>query len=96
MLEGGNDTVDIKAVRKTAGMSQIQLSRRANISRFRLYLAECNSLQLRPEEVRAIGDVVGPELEKAARIASDFQANTVIPNPPHERRSRAKARQIEK
>jgi len=68
---------NLKAVRKAAGLTQVQLSQRANVSRFRLCMAEADSLQLRPDEVDAINQALLPEMERAARIASEFQAKNV-------------------
>jgi len=69
---------DLKAIRKAAGMSQIQLSQRAKISRFRLSLAEANSLELRPEEMSAIRDAVRPEIQKTARLTSEFELRETV------------------
>ena len=63
----------LKAIRKAAGLSQIKLAQRAHISRFRLSLAEAESLELRPEELAAISRVIKPEIEKTARIAVGFK-----------------------
>jgi len=63
----------LRAIRKTAGLTQIQLSQRANISRFRLCMAEADCLELRPYELAAIKQALKPEMEKAARIAAEFQ-----------------------
>jgi hypothetical protein len=54
----------------------MQLAQKANVSRFRICMAECGSLELRPEEVEAITKAVKPEMEKTARIASEFDRAT--------------------
>ncbi len=63
----------LKAIRRAAGLTQIQLSQKANVSRFRLALAETGSLELRPEELTAINKAVAPEMEKTARVAMEFK-----------------------
>jgi transcriptional regulator with XRE-family HTH domain len=64
---------NLKAIRKAAGLSQIELAKRASVSRFRIYLAEAGSIVLRPEELAAISEAVRPEMAKAARLASEFE-----------------------
>lgn len=64
---------NLREVRKASGLTQIQLAQRAKVSRFRLCMAESGSLELRPDEVEAINKAVRPELEKTARIASEFE-----------------------
>lgn len=59
---------DLKAIRKAAGLSQIQLAMRAHVSRFRLSLAEAGSIDLRPEELNAISKAVRPELARTAAV----------------------------
>ena len=63
----------LRATRKAAGLTQVQLSQRANVSRFRLCMAEADCLELRPDELNAISQALKPEMERAARIVSDFQ-----------------------
>ncbi len=63
----------LKANRKAAGLTQVQLSQRANVSRYRLCMAESDSLELRPDEIKAINQAMKPEMERAAGIASEFQ-----------------------
>jgi predicted transcriptional regulator len=65
---------DLKTTRKTAGMTQIQLSRKARVSRYRIALAETGNLKLRFDELKAIASAVQPGLEKAGRLVSDFQS----------------------
>jgi hypothetical protein len=67
----------LRANRKAAGLTQIQLSQRASVSRFRLCMAEADCLELRPDELDAINQALRPEMEKAARIASEFQGAIV-------------------
>ncbi len=64
---------DLKATRKTAGMTQIQLSLKAGVSRYRIALAETGNLELRQDELEAIASAVQPGLERASRLVSDFQ-----------------------
>jgi len=63
----------IRAIRKAAGLTQVQLSQIAGVSRFRLCMAESASLALRPDELEAINRALAPEMERAARIASEFR-----------------------
>jgi transcriptional regulator with XRE-family HTH domain len=65
---------DLKAIRKAAGLSQIEVSRRASVSRFRISLAETGALELTPQEQVAIRSAVRPEIEKTARIAEEFKS----------------------
>lgn len=64
--------INLKTIRKAAGLTQIQLAARANVSRFRLCLAETGNIELRPEEIAAITEAVKPELERTTRLASEF------------------------
>ena len=67
---------NLKVIRKAAGLSQIGLARRAGVSRFRLYLAEAGTLELRPDEMVAINRAIAPELERVERIASEVRRTT--------------------
>lgn len=69
---------NLKELRKAAGLTQIQLAMRANVSRFRLCLAETGNIELRPEELAAITEAVKPEIERTARIASEFTTLSAI------------------
>ena len=63
---------NLKLIRKATGMSQIQLAQRAKISRFRLSLAEAGAIELRQDEIAAIRDAMTPEIQKALRLAAEF------------------------
>lgn len=63
----------LRVIRKAAGLTQVQLSQRANVSRFRLCMAEADCLELRPDELDAINQVLKPEMERAAHIAAEFK-----------------------
>lgn len=67
----------LRAIRKAAGFTQVQLSQKAGVSRFRLCMAESESLELRPDEIEAINRALEPEMERAARIASEFRSAMV-------------------
>ena len=69
---GVDDMSNLKQIRKTAGLTQFQLAARANISRFRLCMAETGNIELRPQEIAAITEAVKPELERTTRLASEF------------------------
>jgi hypothetical protein len=60
-------------MRKAAGLTQVQLSQKANVSRFRLCMAEADCLKLRPDELDALNQALMPEMERAARLAAEFQ-----------------------
>lgn len=64
--------MDIRAIRKATGLSQIKLARLANVSRFRLSLAEERSIELRADELDALGKVLGPEVERARAAVASF------------------------
>ena len=65
---------NLKAIRKAAGLTQMQLIQKAGISRFRFCMAEAGHLELRPDELDAIRVAARPAMEKAVRIASEFVA----------------------
>jgi DNA-binding XRE family transcriptional regulator len=68
---------NVKTIRKAAGLTQVQLAQKANVSRFRLCMAESGALELRPDEIEAIRKAVEPEIERTAQIASEFQRSRV-------------------
>lgn len=65
---------NLKAIRRAAGMTQMQLIQKAGLSRFRFCMAEAGHLELRPDEIDAIRIALRPEMEKAVRIAAGFVA----------------------
>jgi DNA-binding XRE family transcriptional regulator len=65
---------NLKEIRKAAGLSQVVLAHKAHISRFRLYLAESGSIELRADELAAIANAVRPEMQRTARIAHDLDS----------------------
>jgi DNA-binding XRE family transcriptional regulator len=67
----------LRANRKAAGLTQVQLSQKANVSRFRLCMAESDCLELRPDEISAINQALRPEMARAARIAGEFRRSGV-------------------
>jgi len=64
----------------------MRLSQKANVSRFRLCMAEGDCLQLPPDELDAINQALKPEMQRAARIASEFQGATVTEEQKTEQR----------
>ena len=64
---------NLKALRKAAGLTQFQLARKSGVSRFRIGMAESEGLELRPGEIEAINGVIKSGIEKAMRLASEFQ-----------------------
>lgn len=83
---------NLKAIRKAAGFSQIRLADRANISRFRLSLAESGLLDLRGDELQAIRTAITPEIQKTARLASEFESAGVAVAIPVGRQAMASTR----
>jgi transcriptional regulator with XRE-family HTH domain len=69
---------NLKALRKAAGFTQFQLAKRSGVSRFRIGMAESESMELRPEEWEAISKVIRPGIERAARLATEFQTECHI------------------
>jgi DNA-binding XRE family transcriptional regulator len=74
---GAGQVSKLRTMRKAAGLTQVQLSQKAKVSRFRLCMAESDFLELRPDEIDAINQALKPEMERAARIASEFQGAIV-------------------
>ena len=64
---------ELRAMREAAGVPRIVLADLAGVSRFRLYEAERGVRELTAEERAAIDRVLGPELERAGRVATEFQ-----------------------
>ncbi len=64
---------ELRAMREAAGVPRIVLADLAGVSAFRLYRAEAGRCELTAEERAAIDRVLGPELERAARVATEFQ-----------------------
>ena len=58
--------MDLRTVRKEAGLSQYTIAQRAGISRMRLSLAECGEIELQPSEIDSIRKALGVEIEKRA------------------------------
>jgi predicted transcriptional regulator len=66
--------MDVRTIRRASGLSQIQLSHKAGVSRFRLSLAETGSISLEPTELAAIMKAIRPEMERVSHITSEFQS----------------------
>ena len=69
---------DLRKIRKAAGVPRIVLADRAGVSAFRLYQAEAGRCELTATERAAIDRVLGPELQKAARTAEQFERMQAI------------------
>lgn len=65
---------NLRAIRRAAGLTQMQLIERAGLSRFRYCMAEAGHLELRPDELDAIRIAVRPAMERTARTVSEFVA----------------------
>jgi predicted transcriptional regulator len=59
-------SIDLKRKRLGVGLSVLELSRRARVSRWRLTLAECGEIKLRKDELARIDRV----LKRKARLAA--------------------------
>jgi predicted transcriptional regulator len=63
-----------RSIRKTAGISQIELAQKSGVSRFRISCAESGHLRLTADEERAIERAVAAVLElRLADIAHMLQ-----------------------
>lgn len=58
--------MDLAEAREVAGLSQFSVALRSGVPRMRLSLAECRQIQLRPDEVQAIRQVLRKEMERRA------------------------------
>jgi transcriptional regulator with XRE-family HTH domain len=58
----------IRELRRASNLSQIELSNKSGVSRFRIQLAESGTLELRPTELLAIREAVRPALARAAEL----------------------------
>ena len=58
----------VRELRKASNLSQIQLSQKSGVSRFRIQLAESGTLRLREDESQAILEAVRPGLSRAAHL----------------------------
>jgi transcriptional regulator with XRE-family HTH domain len=58
----------LKALRERLGVSQARVARCADMTRFKLSLAECGHIDLRAEELNAIAKFLGQELAEVKAI----------------------------
>ncbi len=61
---------ELKTLRKIAGLTQFQLSRRSGISRLRVSLSECGDLELTEEEKTSLQETLLRVLEERAVVIS--------------------------
>jgi transcriptional regulator with XRE-family HTH domain len=59
-------SMDLKELRKMAGLTQWELAQRCGVSRMRLSLAECEQVELRPEETIATRKILLERIESRA------------------------------
>lgn len=64
---------ELRRIREAAGIPQIKLAELADVSRFRLYKAECGWLELTAEERQRVNQVLAPAIASAARTIVSFQ-----------------------
>jgi len=73
--------MDVRKLRKTARLTQIELAQQTRISRVRLSFAECGYLKLTQKELTLIQKVIARELgRRAARIRAAVET---APKPRH-------------
>jgi len=58
--------MDVRALRKEARLTQMELAVKSGVSRVRLSLAECHYIELRPEEYKALRDAVAADIQNRA------------------------------
>jgi DNA-binding transcriptional regulator YiaG len=63
---------NVKTQREQFGLSQMQLARLANVSRFRLHLAERGDICLRQDEMARIRVVLQKTAQRLEKAISDF------------------------
>jgi predicted transcriptional regulator len=63
---------DIRTQREQFGISQMRLAAQANVSRFRLHLAERGTLCLRQDEIARIRMVLQRTAERLQKAITDF------------------------
>ncbi len=72
--------MDLKKLRRMAELTQFQLAQRCGVSRMRLSLAECEQLQLRPDEDRAVRTVLLGVIEsRAAQLKGVLSGREAAP-----------------
>jgi transcriptional regulator with XRE-family HTH domain len=72
--------MDLKKLRRMADLTQFQLAQRCGVSRMRLSLAECGQLQLRPDEDRAVRNVLLRVIEsRAAQLKGVLSGREAVP-----------------
>jgi len=62
---------ELKTLRKIAGLTQFQLSRRSGISRLRLSLSECGDLELTEEEKSSLQETLLRVLQERAVVINE-------------------------
>jgi helix-turn-helix protein len=62
----------LRQLREAAGVPRIVLADRAGVSPFRLYQGEAGRCDLTASERARIDRVLGPELDKVVRTATEF------------------------
>jgi transcriptional regulator with XRE-family HTH domain len=58
--------MNLRELRRMAGLTQWELAQRCGVSRMRLSLAECGQVELRPEEIVATRQVLLERIESRA------------------------------
>ena len=67
--------VDLKQQREVSGLSQTATSLRSRVPRTRLSAAECGEIELRPDEVAAVREVLRKEIERRATKLQNALSN---------------------
>jgi predicted transcriptional regulator len=66
---------NLKGYRKAAGLTQVRLAKQSGVSLFRIVMAETEGIELRPEEITAIREILRP-LARAINTVLEFQTGT--------------------
>ena len=80
LSHGVIDSMNLRELRRMAYLTQFQLAQRCGVSRMRLSLAECGHLQLRPDEDRALRNVLLRVIEsRAAQLKGVLSGREAAP-----------------
>jgi predicted transcriptional regulator len=70
-MEKRKMSTELRKLREAAGIPQIKLAEQANVSRFRLYKAECGWLELTHDERERVNQVLNPAIAAAAQAIGE-------------------------
>lgn len=79
-FHGVGADMDLKQLRKLAGLTQFELAQRCGVSRMRLSLAECGQVKLREDEQSAVRTVLIESIEtRASQLRSVLSERQALP-----------------